>query len=180
MGNSFDERRWAELAAQIADTFRMRAPEAAALKANQTARLIAAIPFAAGCAEPERTALSHLATYLLAGSPSCRRVFDHKAADDRDALARLAPIADFQGGDKEVIDRGMRLLAIIMVSGYRHDLEKDSKSGEYNPLLAKTWEADQTVAALSKGIDEKAALPYGFLTKEESVRAFWGTGSEAN
>ena len=172
MGNSFDERRWAELAAQIADTFRMRAPEAAALKANQTARLIAAIPFAAGCAEPERSALSHLATYLLAGSPSCRRVFDHKAADDRDALARLAPIADFQGGDKEVIDRGMRLLAIIMVSGYRHDLEKDAKSGEYNPLLAKAWKADETIAALSKGIDEKAAL-YGFATPEEAKVMFW-------
>lgn len=174
MGNSFDERRWVDLSGRIADAFRMREAEASAFKASETARLIAAIPFAAGCEEAERTALAHLATYVLAGSPSCRHIFDHKAADDKDALARLAPIADFQGGDAKVIDRGMRLLAVIMVSGYRHDLEKDKKSGEYNPLLAKTWEADKTIALLSKGIDEKATLPYGFLTAEESVRAFWG------
>mgnify|MGYP001344891158 CR=1 FL=1 len=173
MGNSFDERRWAELAAQIADAFRMRETESSAFKANKTARLIAAIPFAAGCEEPERTALAHLATYLIAGSPSCRRAFDHKAADDREALARLAPIADFQGGDKKVIDRGMRLLALIMVSGYRRDLEKDGKSGEYNPLLAKAWKADETIAELSKGIDGKAALPYGFLTTEQGALTFW-------
>jgi hypothetical protein len=176
MGLSFDERRWAELSGRIADAFRMREAEASAFTANETARLIAAIPFAAGCEEAERTALAHLATYVLAGSPSCRHVFDHKAADDKDALARLAPIADFQGGDAKVIDRGMHLLAIIMISGYRRDLEKDQKSGEYNPLLAKTWEADKVVESLASDLADTSSLPFGYMRPETAFVTFWDIG----
>lgn len=173
MKDSFDEERWTGLSARIAEAFRMSEKEAAAFAANRTARLVAAIPFAAGCEEAERTALEHLSTFVLASTPSCRHVFDHKAADDRDPLARLAPIADFRGGDPAVIDRGMRLLAIIMISGYRRDLDKDRKSGEYNPLLSAAWNADKTIEGLVAGLADGSALPFGYMTPETAKVTFW-------
>jgi hypothetical protein len=140
----FSDKIWKELAEKTASAYRMDEAEGAKLLGNRTARLIAAIPFAAGCDHPERTALAHLSTFVLASSESCRRIFDHDRSDDADPLARLAPIADFVGGDRAVIDRGMSLLAVIMTNGYEKDIEKDRKSGEYNPILAGAWKAEET------------------------------------
>lgn len=176
MSSSFPPELWSGLAAQIAAAFRLTPEEASRLEANRTARLVAAIPFAAGCAHPERTALSHLATFLLAGSPSCARVFDHEPSDDADPLLRLAPIADFLGGDPAVIDRGMRLLALVMANGYRKDLEKDKTSGEYNPLLSMAWDYEATAGKLRAALeaDAKAAAALDdVMSAEEAVRGFW-------
>ncbi|MBL8965382.1 MAG: hypothetical protein JNG85_00155 [Spirochaetaceae bacterium] len=171
MNSTFTPALWADLAKRIAAAFNMSPEAAQRLELNQTARLVAAIPYVAGCDEPERTALAHLGTFVLASSESCRKAFDHKPADDRDPLARLAPIADFQGGDKALIAEGMRRLAILMTNGYRKDLEKDAKSGEYNPLLSKAWNADTILAELSAS---KAVSPYDdLLPINQLERSFW-------
>jgi len=101
---------------------------------------VAAIPFLAGCDHPERTALEHLSTFVLSSTESCRRIFDHDESDNVSPAARLAPIADFQGGDRAVIEEGMARLAMIMANGYQKDLEKDKASGEYNPILDGKWD----------------------------------------
>jgi hypothetical protein len=91
MPNLFSPELWLELASAVSRAYRMDEAAAGRLAANKTARLVAAIPYLAGCAEPRRRALAHLGTFVLADSDGARRDFDHKPEDDVDALRRLAP-----------------------------------------------------------------------------------------
>lgn len=168
----FNDQLWDELSGKTARAFRMLPWTAAKLRKNRTARLIAALPFVAGCEHPERTALAHLATFVLASSESCKRVFDHDESDNVSPTARLAPIADFQGGDKAVIEEGMARLAMIMANGYRKDLEKDKASGEYNPILAGAWKHEDMKKKLTIKKAETSALDQ-IMTSDEVLREFW-------
>ena len=170
----FDDQLWDELSGKTAKAFRMLPWTAAKLKNNRTARLIAALPFIAGCEHPERTALAHLATFVLASSESCKRVFDHDESDNVTPTARLAPIADFQGGDKTVIEEGMARLAMIMANGYKKDLEKDKKSGEYNPILAGAWKHEEMSASFMTRRQTKGREVLDTeMSTDEVLRAFW-------
>lgn len=124
--------------------------EASRFAANKVARLVGLLPFLAGCEEAERTALAHLATYVIAGRGGARASFDHKPADDRDPLARLETISHFQSGDSRILEAGLRRLALCMVAGYRRDAEKDRAAGAYNPLAAGAWEGEAMVAKLGR------------------------------
>ena len=89
---------WDRLCGCIGETFRFTEAEAAAFAENRTAQLIGAIPFAAGCGEPERTALVHLALYVteLRGG---RDILGHIPADNAGIFRRLRFIGAFSGGD---------------------------------------------------------------------------------
>ncbi|MDR0628902.1 MAG: hypothetical protein LBG24_04565 [Treponema sp.] len=137
----FQERvPWTTLCTAMAKTFRFTESEHAAFARNPTARLIAALPFAAGCDEPERTALAHLAIYLteLRGGS---RIGAHTQADNADPLTRLRLIASFQGGDPRVIRHGMNQLALIMLHGYERSKAADTQNQGYNPLNDGSWDA---------------------------------------
>jgi hypothetical protein len=124
----------------MAETFRFTESEHAAFACNSTARLIAALPFAAGCDEPERTALAHLAVYLTeirGGS----RIGAHTQADNANPLTRLRLIASFKGGDQRVIQHGMYQLALIMLHGYERSKAADARHQVYNPLNDGSWDA---------------------------------------
>jgi hypothetical protein len=174
-GNTlFSEEIWQEIASIIASSFAMSKARADKLRTSATAKLIAAIPFLAGCREPERTALAHLATYIVASDEAAQAVFDHKPGDDYDVFARLAPIAGFEGGDPAIINRGMKLLAINLIAGYRRDLETDRSSGHYNPIRAGTWNADDKLLSLTSSI---ASIPCEemdqIMTSERATNSWW-------
>ena len=170
----FNDQLWDELSGKTAKAFRMLPWTAAKLKKNRTARLIAALPFVAGCEHPERTALAHLATFVLASSESCKRVFDHDASDNASPTARLAPIADFQGGDKAVIEEGMARLAMIMANGYQKDLEKDKASGEYNPILAGAWKHEEMASKFKATRKTKSSSALDSeISAEDALLNFW-------
>jgi hypothetical protein len=168
----FDDKTWAELSRQMAAAFRLTQAEAGSLASSKTARLVAAIPFVAGCDHPERTALAHLATFRIASTDACAKVFDHDASDNTSPTARLAPIADFIGGDRSIIAYGMELLAIIMTNGYAKDIKKDLASGEYNPVGAKIWDAEAMKASLASDGKGASALD-PVMTKDEACKGFW-------
>jgi hypothetical protein len=148
----FPEETWNSIVPIVSSAFSMDDSRSERLRANTTAKLIAAIPFLAGCREPERTALAHLGTYVIAGCESGEAVFDHKATDNYDVLARLATIASFEGGDPAIIARGMKLLASIIIRGYQRDIASDQAKGLYNPVGAGAWNADQELASLASAI----------------------------
>jgi hypothetical protein len=150
--NRFSDGDWRSVASIVSAAFAMDDARAARLLANSTAKFIAALPFLAGCRKPERTALAHLATYVIAGSPAGEAAFDHDAGDDYDVLARLATIGGFEGGDPAVINRGMKILARIMIQGYRADIEADKAGGKYNPLGAGAWDSGEKLASLDSSI----------------------------
>jgi hypothetical protein len=173
-GNGFLDATWQEIVSIIASSFAMDESRKTALANNAVAKLIAAIPFQAGCREPERTALAHLATYILAASAPAKKAFTHKSQDDYDVLARLAAIAGFEGGDPVVINRGMKLLAISMISGYKRDAGSDKTKGIYNPVSSGKWNADDKIASLTSAV---AAAPNvemdQIMTPQKAAQAWW-------
>ena len=130
---------WKNLAHLTSEATRMTEAEAARFGDNPVAKFVGLLPFLAGCQEAQRTALAHLAIWVVANRGGARAVFDHKSADDRDPLARLESISHYLGGDRMVIEAGLRRLALCMASGYLNDKVKDDALGAYNPFSAGAW-----------------------------------------
>jgi hypothetical protein len=88
--------------------------------------------------------------------------------------ARLAPIADFLGGDRAVMAGGMARLAMIMANGYERDAAKDRASGKYNPVAAGAWKHEtmqREFLAEPATEADKALDPV--MTKAVAVAEFW-------
>jgi hypothetical protein len=132
---------WEELCVCMAETFRFTEEEKETFSKDAVAKLIAVIPFEAGCDEPKRTALAHLAIYMteLRGG---RKIGDHTPADNESPLTRLRLLSSFKGGKKEVIEHGMYQLADVMLYGYIRSKEFDKENNIYNPLNDGSWNAD--------------------------------------
>jgi hypothetical protein len=106
---------------------------------GMVAKLIAAIPFLAGCEDAERTAVSHLGTYLLSVRET-KPYFNARPEDGASPLERLRLGSNFKGGDQRIIEKGLCLLALNMVSDYQNDIEEDERLGKYNPIAAGAWD----------------------------------------
>ncbi|MFW5828105.1 MAG: hypothetical protein ACOCU4_08430, partial [Alkalispirochaeta sp.] len=102
--------------------------------------------YLAGCRNADRVSTHHLATYMLAQSASS--IFDHREEDDQDVFARLERISHFPDGDKDVIKRGMTLLALIMIAGYEQDVQTDRSQSVYNPVGSGSWDVEELRAQL--------------------------------
>ena len=61
---SIPEATWEYIIAEMKKVFRFTRKETKWFRNCKTAKLIATIPFAAGCNEAERTAIAHLCIYL--------------------------------------------------------------------------------------------------------------------
>jgi len=143
----FSDAKWAEISDRIAGAFRMTEEEKARLASGMIAKLIAAIPFLAGCEDAERTAVAHLGTYLLSVKET-KPYFIARPEDGASPLERLRLGADFKGGDRRIIEKGLCLLALNMVADYKRDIEEDAALGKYNPIAAGAWDFESTVADL--------------------------------
>lgn len=143
----FPEAKWAEISERVADAFRMDAEELQWFSTGRIAKLIAAIPFLAGCEDAERTAVAHLGTYLLS-TRETKSYFNARAEDKSSVLERLRLISSFKGGDGRIIEKGLSLLALNMVSDYKRDIEEDARLGKYNPIAAGAWDFEDTVVNL--------------------------------
>lgn len=134
---------WEYLVLEMKKVFRFTRKETKWFRNCKTAKLIAAIPFAAECDEPERTAIAHLCIYL-AEIRGFQKYYAHLPSDDSDLFKRLGFISTFEGGNSEIIEYGMNLLALIMIEGYHRSEEKDKQNGTYNPFVSGTWDYEKT------------------------------------
>jgi len=146
------EVTWIKIVKKLALTFRFTPYEREILQNNNVAKLIGAIPFLAGCESPCRTAVSHVSIYLIAKHPVMRDIYDHQPGDDFDIINRLFDIKHFRGGKKKIIQRGMELLMLTMLSNYQKDQTADELMGKYNPIYAKKWNYEPTRKLLTERI----------------------------
>jgi hypothetical protein len=151
-GHLWDAVPWDMLCTCVAETFRFTEAEKAAFRRNRTAQLIGALPFAAGCDEPERTALAHLAVYMteLRGGSG---IGGHTPSDNAEPLTRLRLLTSFKGGNQVVIMHGMNKLALIMIEGYERSQAEDARRQVYNPLNDGSWNAEALKAALTQTLE---------------------------
>lgn len=142
---------WELLVDKTAISFRLNIKERELLTKSKVAKLIGLLPFIAGCKYPERTALNHLSAYLIAAK-GAKNEFYHTIEDDEKILDRLQCINHFMGGDKKVLEKGMKLLALVMVHDYKRDIEVDRIRGKYNPLTGGMWSYTELVKQLTDDI----------------------------
>ncbi len=165
---------WDRLCDIVASAYSMAPDRIVSFRKNVTAKLIASIPYEAGCREPERTALAHMSVYVMASSDSARRAFDHKPEDDYDVFARLATVGSFEGGDPAVINRGMKTLAILIIEGYKRDIASDKAKGWYNPVGSGAWDAEKLIGALRASIDAGGTSSMRGIVEEALSDGWWG------
>lgn len=146
------ESTWNYIVDEMKKVFRFTHKETKWFKNCKTAKLIATIPFAAGCDEPERTAIAHLCIYL-AEIRGFQKYCAHLPSDDSDLFKRLGFISTFEGGDVSIIRNGMDLLALIMIEGYYKSKDEDKENSIYNPFISNTWNYEEIKKKLTDSIN---------------------------
>ncbi len=94
---------WNSIVEEISFVFKLDTKEKGKLYNSRTAKIIASIPFAAECKQPERNAVAHLCMYV-AELKGFQKYCAHCPEDDFDIFNRLAFISTFEGGDKDIIE----------------------------------------------------------------------------
>jgi hypothetical protein len=103
--------------------------------ASPVAKYIAAIPYAAGCKNPDRMAVALLTLFVVeirGGSP-----FDTRPTDMDGTLERIEPYFEplyAAGGDPAVIDRGKYILGMKTFSHWIEDPEGHPSTIDFVPL----------------------------------------------
>lgn len=146
----FNDEYWTNLSRMTAEVLRLAPSELETLRNNRIARLIGAIPLLAECPDADRVAVQHVVTYVAAIRLS--GIFDHRREDDDPIAARLERISHFPGGNRKIIQRGMDLLTIVMISGYERSKVADRREGVYNPLTSGVWDGDRERSRLVKAV----------------------------
>lgn len=172
----FTDELWSEIAGDLAAAFRMNPLEAGAFQNNRIARLVAALPFLAGCEDAGRTAVAHLGIYLLSVRDT-KHWFSATPEDSTSIMERLRLGASFKGGDKEILHRGMSLLALNMISDYQRDLAEDKALGKYNPLGAGDFDFRETIEQLEWDIAKRPCDEMDeIITAGEMPLSYWVSG----
>ena len=133
----FDDKMWDEMVEGVATSLQLSAADRNRIRDAKATKLIGSLPFLAGCDDPDRTAYLHLSAVVLDMFEiklGGKKVFDCRASDDTNVFRRLWAIGNFMGGDRNVLERGMNLLALAMTCGYEANAAKDTGNGEYNPF----------------------------------------------
>jgi hypothetical protein len=161
---------WKEMVGFFADQLQMDAENAEWLRNTQVAQLLAELPYLAGCRDADRLAYAHVGTLLLASrSP---QVFGHRAGDSLES--RLFTVSHYDGGDAEIVTRGLALLQLASLSDHVADRDHDEVVGKYNPLNSGhlDYEAERDrLASLVRSIPcpEMDAI----FSVDEAIRLGW-------
>ena len=131
----FSNQEWNDLSNRIVKLFQLNNADQKKLVNSKLGKLVASIPYLAACDEPKRIALSHLTTLYLAAHETGKDVFLHNFTDNSSLLKRLDRISHFDGGNQDIIDRGMNLLALIMLSDHIKDCIEDRKEYSMNKFM---------------------------------------------
>lgn len=163
-----------EIIGKVSDTLGLSTEDWEKMQNNQLARLVAGLPFIAGCDNAERVALTHLLTIYLA-SNDWKKEFLHGESDNEGIFRRLERISHFDGGDPAVIRKGMLLLAAAMISDHKHDAVADMAFGKFNPLNAGDWNHDMMMQEIREEIKTIGDTELeSYFEAETFYDAYWG------
>lgn len=176
MRPKFDENVWLFLVRSLTKIFHFtEEQEKEYLDPNKkkVVRLIAAIPYLAGCQQVARSALCGIVLFVAA--TLAKEISGATEDDSKNIFQRLNLIKSlWLGGNEDFKKRGVALLALAMLGDYKNDVEVDQKTGKYNPISSGDIDYDVNSKYLqsivqsipSKEMDE-------ILTSDEAIRGSW-------
>jgi hypothetical protein len=151
---NFSITQWYDLTDRISLIFNINEEKVIKMRSNKVMHLVAALPFIAGCRNPQRIALSHISIYMLASVEGGRDTFQHNFTDNDSLFTRLERISHFDGGEPLILERGMNMIAYAMLGDHNHDKNDDAEIGKYNPLNTGVWNFEKITKKLKKEIKE--------------------------
>ncbi|HAK47590.1 MAG TPA: hypothetical protein DCO79_16920 [Spirochaeta sp.] len=167
-------KEWDKISSRVRAVYNFGVEKSEWFKVCKMARLIAAVPFLAGCDKPEESSFTHLAVYIMSIDDSTKDIYFHKAEDDADVYSRLQPISNFNGGNRKVIQCCMDLIALNMVTNYEKDAEEDKAIGKYNPVEAGAWNygavSEKLIEDIKSNITSEISEVY---TVDDALRGLW-------
>ena len=148
--------------------------EKQAFKSKDVARLIGSLPFIAGCDDAHRTAVTHLGTYVLSVRET-KPYFHALPEDNSGVFERLRLGCNFKGGDRDILEKGMSILALIMVNDYNRDMHIDDAIGKYNPLSDGSFDYEALREDLEKKIEAVVCPEIDrIICGDVGTRGYWG------
>lgn len=169
----FTDAIWNNLIEKTGLVFSFSSEYVAVISGNYVLKLVAAIPYLANCDEPERYALAHMGTFILAGHEATRSAFAHNFKDSVDLKRRLETISYFSSGDERIIKWGMNLLTIAMINDHMNDAKDDLAEGKMNPVNAGHWDADTLIMKLKEDLSEISHNQLETLMIGVEEQTFW-------
>ena len=164
---------WDTISDDLAAAFRMPEEEKMRFKDKDIAKLIAAIPFLAGCEDAERTAVSHVGIYVLSNRET-KLYYNAHFSDNESVFERLRLISSFKGGNPDIIKKGMALIALTMLNDYKRDVYIDETLGKYNPVADNEFDYEGLKKDLETRIRSVKCFEMDEILDEAGTRGFWG------
>jgi len=134
----FVQQEWPAIVEHATRGLKLSDEERRWLSESPVARYIAAIPYAAGCTNPDRMALMLLALFVVeirGGSP-----FDARPSDMDGSLDRIEPYFEAlyaAGGNSDVIDKGKYILGMKTFSHWIEEPHAHPSHIDFVPLRYK-------------------------------------------
>jgi hypothetical protein len=169
-----EDRLWNRLVDRLVILFRFSAEEETRIRENKLLKMLSLLPEFAECDNPQGTGLL-IATTYIAERKVGRDLFAHGPQNDEDILSRLAPFSRLmEGGDPEIIEKGLNLAALTMVKDYADDAEQDTGNGKYNPVASGRWNWRDIAATI---MQRNAEIYQPQIDKiygtEVALKSFW-------
>lgn len=134
-----ENQYWNDMCDRLGSLFRLSAEEEQRVRANRLIQMLALLPGYANCPDPRGTGFLMAVTYV-SERKAARDLFAHDARHDADLLSRLAPFSRLlEGGDPQIIEKGLNLAALTMLKDYASDAQSDQRKGKYNPVALGVW-----------------------------------------
>jgi hypothetical protein len=149
----FHDEIWDKIVSFTTDIFGLTPDKSEVLRNNIVAKIIAAIPYLAECYNPDRSAISHLGTYIISQHSLVHYIYSLRASDTRSINARLVELSQFDGGDRKIIERGMNLLHLTMISSYRGVRSTDSVRGGKSKSITRKGNGGVSISKLVRQIE---------------------------
>jgi len=130
-GLLFSETTWHTIIEHTVLAAKLDEKEKYKITSCPVAKLIAALPYYAGCRNPDQLAVLKVGIYLAA----CRDpvLFSHRK--NQSVRERILPITVCPDGDSRVIKLVTDFLELISLNDHLADIDKDLKTGHPNPLI---------------------------------------------
>ena len=164
---------WERIVSSVSKTFGFSAEIREKIFNNESAKLIALIPFLSGAPLPFRAACSGLAIYYLSIGEGTKQFFTHTELDNGFVLTRLKNLMLYSGGDEKIQVAGIALLALHMVHDYERDKEVDVKLGKYNPIGMKVWDFHSVKQELYALFMPEEPIFSPFIAVETYLNTYW-------
>ena len=168
------KEQWQKVSSRVRTVFNFGIKQTEWLEGCKMAKLIAAIPYLAGCKRAEETSFTHLSVYVMSNDESVKEIYFHKPGDDEDVYSRLSPGNNFIGGDQKIIQCCMDLIALNMISNYNKDSDNDLTIGKYNPVAEGRWNYSELSQKLIQSIKVNISPEISaFYDVEDALRGLW-------